>query len=195
MGAQLWLMRHGETEWSLSGAHTSRTDIPLTDMGRERAVKLKEFLAHTTFDKVLVSPMKRAQETCRIAGLGDQMVVEDGLREWDYGESEGKTTKEMRVKYGPDWSVWTSELVDGEPLEHVGVRADGVISDALKGVSDKGKVALFAHGHILRILAARWVGLPAIGGSHLGLGTGSASVLGWERDTRVISLWNREFEE
>ncbi len=195
MGAELWLMRHGETEWSLSGAHTSRTDIPLTDLGRERAVKLKEFLANTTFDKVLVSPMKRAQETCRIAGLGDQMVVEDGLREWDYGESEGKTTKEMRVQYGPEWSVWTSELVDGEPLEHVGVRADGVIADALKGVSDKGKVALFAHGHILRILAARWIGLPALGGSHLGLGTGSASVLGWERDTRVIKLWNREFDE
>ena len=195
MGAELWLMRHGETEWSLSGAHTSRTDIPLTDLGRQRAVKLKAFLEHTTFDKVLVSPMKRAQETCRIAGLGDQMVVEDGLREWDYGESEGKTTKEMRVKYGPEWSVWTSELVDGEPLEHVGTRADGVIADALKGVSDQGKVALFAHGHILRILAARWIELPAVGGSHLGLGTGSASVLGWERDTRVIKLWNREFDE
>ncbi len=195
MGAELWLMRHGETEWSLSGAHTSRTDIPLTDAGRKRAEKLREFLAGKTFDKVLVSPMKRAQETCRIAGLADQMVITDGLSEWNYGESEGKTTKEMRVKYGADWSVWTSELVGGEPLEHVGERADGVIAEALEGVPEKGKVALFAHGHILRILAARWVGLPAIGGSHLGLGTGSASVLGWERDTRVITLWNREFED
>ena len=139
--------------------------------------------------------MQRAQETCRIAGLGAQMQLEDGLREWDYGEAEGKTTKEMRARYNdPEWSVWTRDLVDGEPLEHVGERADGVIARALEGVAAGGKVALFAHAHILRILAARWIGLPAQGGASFGLGTGSVSVLGWERETRVVSHWNRGFE-
>ena len=196
MGVELWLVRHGETEWSLSGAHTSRTDIPLTGHGRQRAEELHNFLKNTQFAKVFASPMSRAQETCRIAGFGDQMVVEEGLREWDYGESEGKTTNEMREKYNdPEWSVWTRPIVGGEPVEHVGERADAVIAKALDGVPDKGKVALFAHAHILRILAARWIGLSAKGGELFGLGTGSLSVLGWERTTRVISRWNREFEE
>jgi probable phosphoglycerate mutase len=194
MSVELWLIRHGETEWSLSGAHTSRTDIPLTDHGRKRAEELRDFLKNTKFARVLASPMQRAQETCRIAGFADQMTVEPNLVEWDYGESEGKTTKEMRVKYGPDWSVWTSELVDGEAVEHVGERADMVIARALEGVADGGKVALFAHAHILRITAARWIGLDARGGRLFGLGTGSVSVLGWERETRVISHWNRGFE-
>lgn len=196
MGAELWLMRHGETEWSLSGAHTSRTDIPLTDHGRKRAEELRDYLNGTTFARVLTSPMQRAQETCRIAGLGDQAIVEEGLREWDYGDAEGKTTKELREQYkDPEWSVWTRELPNGEALAHVGVRADGVIARALDGMDDHGKVALFAHAHILRILAARWIGLAATGGALFGLGTGSVSVLGWERDTRVISHWNRGFED
>ena len=195
MGVELWLMRHGETEWSLSGAHTSRTDIPLTDHGRQRAEELRDYLKGTTFAKVLTSPMQRARETCRIAGLGDQAVVEEGLREGDYGESEGKTTKEMRSKYNdPQWDVWSREIVGGETVEHVGERADGVIARALDGVADGGKVALFAHAHILRIIAVRWIGLDARGGKLFGLGTGSVSVLGWERDTRVISHWNRGFE-
>ncbi|SNS75924.1 probable phosphoglycerate mutase [Granulicella rosea] len=195
MGVELWLVRHGETEWSLSGAHTSRTDISLTDHGRQRAVELHDYLAGTTFAKVLTSPMQRARETCQIAGFGAQAVIENGLMEWDYGESEGKTTKEMRAKYDdPDWSVWTRPIVGGEAVEHVGERADGVIARALDGVADHGKVALFAHAHILRILAARWIGLPATGGALFGLGTGSVSVLGWERETRVVSKWNRGFE-
>jgi probable phosphoglycerate mutase len=195
MAIELWLMRHGETEWSLSGAHTSRTDIPLTDHGRQRAEELRDYLKDYTFSKVLTSPMQRARETCRIAGLGDQAVIDDGLMEWDYGESEGKTTKEMRAKYNdPEWDVWTREIIGGEPVEHVGERADGVISRALEGVADGGRVALFAHAHILRILAARWIGLEARGGRLFGLGTGSVSVLGWERETRVVSHWNRGFE-
>lgn len=195
MGVELWLVRHGETEWSLSGAHTSRTDIPLTEHGRKRAEELREFLAGTAFAKVLVSPMQRARETCEIAGFGAQAVTEEGLREWDYGESEGKTTKEMRAKYNdPEWSVWTRPIVGGEAVEHVGERADGVIATALAGVPDAGKVALFAHAHILRILAVRWIGLEARGGRLFGLSTGSVSVLGWERETRVISRWNRDFE-
>jgi broad specificity phosphatase PhoE len=194
MGVELWLVRHGETEWSLSGAHTSRTDIPLTEHGRVRAEELRDFLKGTTFAKVLVSPMQRARETCEIAGFGAQAVVEPGLMEWDYGEAEGKTTAEMRAKYGkPDWSVWKDPLVGGETVEHVGERADAVIARALDGLND-GKVALFAHAHILRILAARWVGLEARGGRLFGLGTGSVSVLGWEREQRVVSRWNREFE-
>ena len=196
MGVELWLVRHGETAWSLSGAHTSRTDIPLTDHGRKRAEELRDYLSGTSFDRVLVSPMQRARETCQIAGFGAQAVVDKGLMEWDYGESEGKTTKEMRAKYNdPDWGVWTREIVGGEAVEHVGERADGVIARALDGVADEGKVALFAHAHILRILAARWIGLEARAGRLFGLGTGSVSVLGWERETRVISRWNRGFED
>ena len=195
MGVELWLMRHGETAWSLSGAHTSRTDIPLTDRGRERAEELREYLQPTTFAKVLASPMQRAQETCRIAGLGGQMVIEEGLREWDYGIAEGKTTKEMRAQTGdPDWSVWRDQIEDAETVEHVGERVDGVIARALDGVADDGKVALFAHAHVLRILGARWIGLEARGGRLFGLGTGSVSVLGWEREQRVVSHWNRGFE-
>ncbi len=195
MSVELWLMRHGETEWSLSGAHTSRTDIPLTEHGRTRAEELRDYLKDFTFARVLTSPMQRARETCRIAGLADHASIDEGLREWDYGESEGKTTKEMRAKYNdPDWDVWTRELIGGEAVEHVGERADGVIARALDGVADGGKVALFAHAHILRILAARWIGLDARGGRLFGLGTGSVSVLGWERETRVVSHWNRGFE-
>ncbi len=194
MSVELWLVRHGETEWSLSGAHTSRTDIPLTDHGRKRAEELREYLKDTTFAKVFTSPMQRARETCVIAGFAAQAVVEPQLMEWDYGESEGKTTKEMRAKYNdPDWNVWTRPLVGGEAVQHVGERADAVIAKALDGLTD-GRVALFAHAHILRITAARWIGLEATGGALFGLGTGSVSVLAWERETRVVSRWNRTFE-
>ena len=206
---ELWLVRHGETEWSLSGAHTSFTDIPLTDRGRERAQELREYLKTKPFAAVLVSPRQRAQETARIAGFGDAMQTEDDLMEWNYGESEGKTTKEMRAKYGdPEWSVWTRPIVGGETVEQVGERADKVIARALAeaqkptsqsgdgGQPDPGtrRVALFAHAHILRILAARWIGLPATGGKLFVFGTGAVSVLGFERETRVIAHWNREFE-
>ncbi|QHN03932.1 histidine phosphatase family protein [Granulicella sp. WH15] len=193
MAVELYLIRHGETEWSLSGAHTSRTDIPLTDHGRRRAVELREFLTGTTFARVLTSPMQRARETCEIAGLGQQATIEEGLREWDYGIYEGKTTKEIRVDH-PDWSVWKDPIIDGETVDHVGERADGIIARAIDGLPDGSKAALFAHAHILRILAARWIGLPAASGSLFGLGTGSVSILGYERETRIIRRWNREFE-
>jgi broad specificity phosphatase PhoE len=205
---EIWLIRHGETEWSLSGAHTSTTDIPLTEHGRQRAVELREYLDGKKFAAVFVSPMQRARETCEIAGYGDVAQVEPGLMEWNYGESEGKTTKEMRVKYGASWSVWTDPIVGGESVEQVGERADGVIAKAMAAVQageagpsaapqdDKSQaVALFAHAHILRILAARWIGLPAVDGRLFSLGTGSVSVLGFERETRVVVKWNRGFEE
>ena len=192
-GTQLWLIRHGETEWSLSGQHTSRTDIALTEHGRRRAEELRDYLKGTKFEAVLVSPMQRARETCAIAGFGDQAVVDGNLKEWDYGVYEGKTTAQIRAEV-PGWSVWKDPIIDGETAEHVGERADAVIARALQSAPSGGKVALFAHAHILRILGARWVGLEARKGSIFALGTGSVSVAGWERETRVIQSWNRGFE-
>jgi probable phosphoglycerate mutase len=145
------------------------------------------------FEAVFVSPMQRARQTCAIAGFGDVAKVDDGLKEWDYGVYEGKTTKEIQAEI-PEWSVWKNEIVGGETVEHVGERADGVIAKALAAAPGGGKVALFAHAHILRILAARWIGLEARAGALFALGTGSVSVLGWERETRVIASWNRGFE-
>lgn len=198
---ELWLIRHGETEWSLDGRHTSVTDIPLTEHGRQRALELKQYLAGRKFAAVFVSPMQRARETCEIAGYGSVAIVDKNLMEWNYGESEGKTTAEMRQKYGPKWSVWANEIVGGESVEQVGDRADKVIASSLAAVAtgpsagESKQVALFAHAHILRILAARWIGLPAVDGKMFALGTGSVSVLGFEREQRVISRWNRSFEE
>jgi len=197
-GTELWLIRHGETEWSADGRHTSRTDIPLTEHGRKRAVELREQLAGTSFAAVLRSPMLRARETCEIAGFGEVAVVDEDLREWDYGVYEGMTTRQIQAMI-PGWSVWNDEIAGGETVEHVGVRADGVVARAMKApggaAAADARVALFAHAHILRILAARWIGLDARGGALLALGTGSLSVLGWERQTRVIARWNRGFEE
>ena len=195
MGVELWLVRHGETAWSLSGAHTSVTDIPLTEHGRERAVELRDYLKGKKFAAVFVSPMQRARETCDIAGYEDVAVVESALMEWNYGEAEGKTTPEMRAIYGADWSVWTSPLKGGETVEAVGDRADKVIARAVAAADPNGSVALFAHAHILRILAARWIGLDAVGGRLFALGTGSVSVVGYEREQRAILKWNRGFEE
>jgi len=192
------LIRHGETEWSAENRHTSRTDLPLTALGRERAVELGKFLAGTKFQAVLRSPMLRAKETCEIAGYGNVAVVDEGLREWDYGVYEGRTTQEIQAEI-PGWSVWKDPIIGGESVEQVGARADGVIARALSSTTPETdqvtRVALFAHAHILRILAARWVGLQPRDGSLLVLGTGSVSVLGWERETRVIQRWNRGFEE
>ncbi|WP_260704861.1 histidine phosphatase family protein [Edaphobacter flagellatus] len=193
-GTQLWLVRHGETEWSKSGQHTSRTDIPLTEQGRKRAEALREYLKGTKFDAVFVSPMQRARETCAIAGFAGQAQVDDNLKEWDYGIYEGKTTAQIRAEVS-GWSVWKDPIIGGETAEHVGERADAVITRALASAPAGGNIALFAHAHILRILAARWLLLAATGGSLFALGTGSVSVLGWERETRVIQSWNRVFDE
>jgi probable phosphoglycerate mutase len=187
---QLWLIRHGETEWSLSGAHTSRTDIPLTERGKERATKIRDYLAQRKFSLVLTSPLQRARETCRIAGYADVAQIEENLREWDYGIFEGRTTADIR-KDQPDWSIWDSPVPEGEPVEHVAARAQTVIDRALQAGGD---VALFAHAHILRILAATWLGLEPRGGRLFALGTGSVSTLGYEREARVISTWNRSLE-
>lgn len=187
---QLWLIRHGETAWSLSGAHTSRTDIPLTDRGRERARKIKDYLAGKSFSMVLTSPMQRARDTCRIAGLGDVAQIDDDLSEWNYGAYEGRTTEEIQREI-PGWSVWTSPIIDGETINQVAERANRVIARA---AAKGGNVALFAHAHILRILTACWIQMPPVTGSRLALGTGTVSILGYERETRVISEWNRTLD-
>lgn len=192
---ELWLIRHGETEWSLDGRHTSWSDIPLTEKGRERAKWLRQTMIKKKFSAVFVSPRQRARETCEIAGYGDRAVVEPNLQEWNYGEAEGKTTAQMRELLGANWSVWTSPIIGGETLEHVGERADQVIERSLAAGLEGEAVALFAHAHILRILAARWIGLAPLGGRLLALGTGSVSILGFERETRVISKWNHLQED
>ena len=194
VGVQLWLVRHGETEWSASGKHTSRTDVALTEKGRERAVELGSFLAETEFCAVFRSPMARARETCELAGFGARAVLDHDLCEWNYGVYEGRTTREIQGEI-PGWSVWKDQIVGGESLEQVGERADRMIGKAVASASGRCNVALFGHAHILRILAARWVGLPPSGGAMLALSTGSVSVLGWERERRVIQLWNRGFED
>jgi len=207
---ELWLIRHGETTWSAEGRHTGRTDIPLTENGRRQAAVLGKALAGTKFAAVRCSPLLRAKETCEIAGFGSVAEVDEGLREWDYGVYEGRTSQEIQAEI-PGWSVWKDAIVGGETVEQVGARADGVIARALSAgggptsqnrelghpteTEDVVRVALFAHAHILRILAARWIGLGPRGGSLFALGTGSVSVLGWEKETRVVQRWNRGFEE
>ncbi len=195
---ELWLVRHGETAWSVDGRHTSRTDIPLTAHGRECAAELGKYMAGTRFQAVLRSPMRRARETCEIAGFGSVAVVDQDLREWDYGVYEGRTTQEVQAQI-PGWSVWKDPVVGGESVGQVGARADGAIARALAAAGPQTdetvRVALFSHAHLLRILAARWIGLAPRDGSLFALGTGSVSVLGWERETRVIQRWDRGFEE
>jgi broad specificity phosphatase PhoE len=180
------LARHGETEWSLSGQHTGRTDVPLTEAGIGHAGALGRRLAGRSFAAVFTSPMSRAAETCRLAGLGDGAQVRDDLLEWDYGEYEGVTTPEIREQR-PDWLLWRDGCPGGEAAPEVGARVDRLIAEVR---SIHGDVALFAHGHVLRVLAARWVELPAEDGGRLYLSTATLSVLGYEREVPVIRLWN-----
>jgi len=184
MAFEIWLVRHGETEWSRSGQHTSRTDLLLTADGERQAEGLRRMLAGHEFALVLSSPMKRAIETSRLVGLTPQ--ISEDLREWDYGDYEGLTTAEIQKRV-PGWTVWTGPAPNGETVEHVAARAEQVISRAQAAGGD---VALFGHGHLLRVLAARWIGLEPSGGRLLALSTASLSVLGHERETRVIRLWN-----
>ncbi|MBV8946395.1 MAG: histidine phosphatase family protein [Solirubrobacterales bacterium] len=183
---QIVLVRHGETEWSLSGQHTSRTDLPLIEVGRERARALGPLLAQWSFSSVLTSPLRRARETCELAGFGDRAEVFDDLREWDYGEYEGLTTHQIREDRS-DWFLWRDGCPGGEQPSEIGARADRVL-ERMRGAG--GDVLAFAHGHIFRVLAARWIQLPACGGARLALKAGAICVLGYERETEVISLWN-----
>jgi broad specificity phosphatase PhoE len=180
------LVRHGETEWSATGKHTSFTDVPLTESGRHDADLLRARLAGREFALVLSSPRERARLTAELAGFGDLVQVDDNLVEVDYGEYEGLTTPEIRVDQ-PGWSVWEHGSPGGETVDQVGARADRVIERLL---AVDGDVLVFAHGHTLRILGARWLELPARWGGHLLLHTASISELGFERERRAIVLWN-----
>ena len=186
MSQEIVLVRHGETEWSRSGRHTGRTDIALTEAGVLGAQAIGRYLEGRTFAEVLTSPLTRARETCRLAGLASGAQTDANLIEWDYGIYEGRTTPDIR-RETPGWSVWLSPITGGESLEQVAARAGHVIERAS---ATAGHVAIFAHGHILRILAACWIGLPPVAGRALALDTASVSVLGFERQTRVIRHWN-----
>jgi len=188
---RVFLLRHGETERSLTRRHTGRTDIPLTEEGRRQAKRLGARLAREQFALVLVSPLKRAQETARLAGFaieekdGDPELEPD-LMEWDYGAYDGLTAADIR-KERPGWTPWEGGFPGGETLDDLTVRADRVL-DRIRPV--EGDVALFAHGHILRVITARWLEQPAVMGSRYYLATATLSVLGWERETAVIEQWN-----
>jgi broad specificity phosphatase PhoE len=180
------LVRHAETEWSLDGRHTGRTDIPLTEHGRAVAAGLPERLRPWSFDLVLVSPLTRARETCELAGLSADAELRDDLLEWDYGDYEGLTTAEI-VTERPGWQLWRDGCPGGESATDVGVRADRVVAEI---ISSHANVAVFSHGHMLRVLGARWIALDASVGGRLGLSTAALCVLGHERETPVIARWN-----
>ncbi len=180
------LVRHGETEWTLSGQHSGRTDVPLTEAGRRQVSDVAPRLSGRDFARVLASPLSRAWDTAALAGFAERAERCDDLVEWDYGAYDGVTTAEIR-KDRPGWTVWADGAPDGETVAEVGGRADKVLAQVREASAD---VLLFSHGHFLRVLAARWVGLAPADGRLLALGPGSVSVLGWERENPVIDTWN-----
>lgn len=185
---QIWLVRHGETEWARLGRHTGRTDIPLTETGREQARSLGRRLVGRSFALVAKSPLSRAADTAALAGFGERAVPDENLLEWDYGALEGRLTADIRLDF-PDWSIWTGPWPDGESADDVGARADRVI-ERCRSAEVTGDALLFAHGHLLRVVAARWLGLPAASGGLFALSTGTLSILGWDRGRPVIETWN-----
>ncbi|MFC7362339.1 histidine phosphatase family protein [Nocardioides astragali] len=183
-GPELWVVRHGETEWSRDGKHTSTTDLPLTDVGEEAATSLAPRLADVEFDLVLTSPRRRARRTAELAGFADAQV-DDDLVEWAYGDYEGITTAEIR-ETAPGWTVWTHPSPGGESAGDVSARQDRVV----KRVRDHRRTLVFGHGHSLRVLTARWLEQPADEGRFFRLDTSTVSVLGFERETPVLLRWN-----
>jgi broad specificity phosphatase PhoE len=183
---KLFAVRHGETAWSLSGQHTGTTDIPLTDNGCRLAERMRPVLARNSYGLVLSSPMQRARETCELAGLGDKAVIDPDLVEWNYGEYEGLTRKQI-YEAAPGWLIFRDGCPGGEAPEQVGARVDRVIA---RSRAVDGNIALFAHGHVLRVLAARWIGLPACAGQHFLLDTGTLCVLGYYRKVPALQIWN-----
>ncbi len=183
---RIFLVRHGATEWSVLRRHTGRTDLPLTDEGREEVERLGVRLARERFSLVLVSPLVRARETARLTGFGDVAEIEADLVEWDYGDYDGRTAEEIR-RDRPGWTPWHGGYPGGETLDDLAARADRVLTRVR---SVDGDVALFAHGHILRVITARWLEQPPVEAARYYLSTASLSVLGWERETAVIDRWN-----
>jgi broad specificity phosphatase PhoE len=183
---QIYLIRHGETEWARDGRHTGRTDIPLTDTGREQAGFLLPIFDDVKFSRIFSSPLQRALETAKLAGVGSRVELENDLKEWDYGDYEGITTQQIRERV-PGWTIWTHPCPNGERIEEVSQRADRVVA---KLRSFEGHIAIFSHGHFLRVLVCRWIDLPADNGRHFLLGTSTLSVLGYEKDVPAIKTWN-----
>jgi broad specificity phosphatase PhoE len=183
---EIWIFRHGETAWSRIGRHTGRTDVPLSAAGEREAAALRRRIGDHRFALVLSSPLLRAWETCRLAGYGEVAEKTGDLLEWDYGAYEGRTGAEIREQL-PGWSIWTDGVPGGESVEQVGLRATRVIERAVQAPGD---VALFGHGHVLRILAACWIGLSPRQGRLFALGTGSIGILGQENGAGVIQAWN-----
>ena len=182
---RVFVVRHGQTEWSLAGKHTGRTDLPLTEAGKLGATKLHPVLAHLNFEMILTSPLQRAKQTAQLAGF-DEAIIEPNLVEWDYGDYDGVTTHEIRKRV-PGWTVFTHPCPNGETAEQVGRRVDHVI----RKVRDcRGDAILFAHGHVLRVLCARWLGLPPTNGKSFILGTATLNILAYEHETPVIKVWN-----
>ena len=185
---RVYLIRHGETPWSLSGQHTGNTDMALTERGRQQAAALGHFFAGRTFARVLSSPLSRAFDTCQLAGYGAVAERTDDLKEWNYGIYEGKKTIDIQQQE-PGWSIWNTPVPQGESPAEVAVRVQRIIQLALE---TNGDIALFAHGHVLRILAACWIGLAPTDGRLFSLGTASVSILGWEHATRVLEVLNQD---
>ena len=183
---QVYLIRHGETEWSLSGQHTGITDIPLTENGRNVAKQLEPILAKENFTMILTSPLERARKTCELAGLGAHAEIDRDLMEWNYGEYEGLTPKQIDAQ-APGWMLFRDGCPGGETPEQAGARVDRVIARVRAA---EGHVALFAHGHIFRVFAARWLGLPATAGCHFLLDTATLSILSYYRNLPAIRRWN-----
>jgi broad specificity phosphatase PhoE len=186
MSQRVFLVRHGETEWSVSGQHTGITDIPLTGNGRALAMQLAPILARLPIAQVLTSPLQRARETCELTGLGARAEIERDLMEWDYGEYEGLTTEQIQAR-APGWLLFKDGCPGGESPEAIGARADRLIARAR--ATDQN-VAMFAHGHIFRVFVARWIGLPATEGSHFLLDTATMSVLGYYKGIPAVKRWN-----
>ena len=184
---EIVLVRHGETEWSREGKHTGHTDVPLTELGGRQAQAVGAVLKGRRFALVLSSPLTRALETCRLAGFGDVAELRDELREWDYGAFEGRKTIEIREER-PGWTLWRDGVPEGETIDQIAVRVDRVLAELRAG---QGDALLFAHGHVLRVLAARWLGLEPQAGALFALAPASISALGYERETSVIRLWNQ----
>lgn len=182
----VWLVRHGETEWARLGKHTGLTDIPLTELGRRQAGAVAARLANHPFAAVISSPLSRALDTARLAGFADRVRTIEDLVEWDYGRDEGRTTAEIREER-PGWTIWRDGPAGGETIGHVAERVDRVIARVR---ATDGDTLAFAHGHVLRIMAARWIGQPPADGRLFALSTATVSVLGWERKQPVIERWN-----
>ncbi len=192
MADKIYLLRHGQTEWTISGKHTGTTDVPLTAHGEQEARALEKNLRGVMFERVLSSPRQRARRTCELAGIGARMEVTDDLREWDYGDYEGLLSKEIVARH-PGWMIFEHGCPNGESPQQVTARADRLIASLRE---TNGNVALFSHGHFTRVLAARWVGMPVVNAKILASSTGSISILGTSKNgpRDVIELWNRRDE-